>query len=87
MGCACLCRFEAETNGDYLRILDVSLESISSAEEKGDDVAAAGAAEALEEEADDDTLYRGPVCPILRGASSHRKASASMRGPALTAIL
>ena len=60
MGCACLCRFEAETNGDYLRILDVSLESVSSTEEGGDGAAAAAAAE-LEGGEDDDTLYRGPV--------------------------
>ena len=53
------CRFEAETNGDYLRILDVSLEAISPVEPEGDDLAA----EALEDEdVDEDTLYRGPVC-------------------------
>lgn len=57
-------RFEAETNGDYLRILDVSLEAISPVEPEGDDLAAA--AEALEgdEDVDEDTLYRGPVCTL-----------------------
>ncbi len=47
---ACWCSFEVETDGEYIRILDVSLEGVK------DD---ASTEETVDE--DEDTLYGGPV--------------------------
>lgn len=40
-----------ETDGEYIRILDVSLEAVKDGEA------------ATEEDEDEDTVYGGPVCP------------------------
>ena len=65
-GCNARCRFEAETNGDYLRILDVSLDPIVEPE-------ADGLQEEGEEDEEDplgdeeDTSYGGPVRAKILG--------------------
>jgi hypothetical protein len=63
-------RFEAETNGDYLRVLDVSLDPIVEPE-------AEGPPEGEEEEEDEDdfadeedTSYGGPVRAVFFGSLS-----------------
>lgn len=44
------CRFEVETDGEYMNIIDVSLEAVTEEGEEEDD------------EVDEDTAYGGPVC-------------------------